>query len=308
MTTSMVTMPAQSRKDQSLVFIITSTKQTVDFLTPMNGKAFQAWIGETITLLGIFFAVMCLAVACPAHAADDSALASQLANMANDKALNFASRASALKAFAAAHPGSDMGRNALLLACAYLLKTEDPAKGKESLEVLSKLMKSTKGSWQEGLTTITLLNALHVNGLSKDVYELGLHSLNNNLEGKLRMSGDQLPPQLKEAFHFDAKMYLDLAQEMVRISGKNLGYSESILSPSRSTPTTPSLTSDPPHEQIDTSVPTQKPPAIKQPPAPKAKPAPSSGEEPTSSTPWSIIVVLIVAACGLLWLLVKNRK
>lgn len=33
-----------------------------------------------------------------------------------------------------------------------------------------------------------------------------------------------------------------------------------------------------------------------------------SSEEPTSSMPWSIIVVLIVAACGLLWLLVKNRK
>jgi hypothetical protein len=31
-------------------------------------------------------------------------------------------------------------------------------------------------------------------------------------------------------------------------------------------------------------------------------------EEPTSSTPWSIIVVLIVAATGLLWLLVKKRK
>lgn len=31
-------------------------------------------------------------------------------------------------------------------------------------------------------------------------------------------------------------------------------------------------------------------------------------EEPTSSTPWSIIVILIVVATGLLWLLVKNRK
>lgn len=30
-------------------------------------------------------------------------------------------------------------------------------------------------------------------------------------------------------------------------------------------------------------------------------------EEPPSSTPWSIIVVLIVAACGLLWLLFKRR-
>jgi hypothetical protein len=49
-----------------------------------------------------------------------------------------------------------------------------------------------------------------------------------------------------------------------------------------------------------------QPPAAKQ--APEAKPAPIPSEEPTSSTPWSIIVVLVVAAIGLLWLLVKNRK
>jgi hypothetical protein len=30
--------------------------------------------------------------------------------------------------------------------------------------------------------------------------------------------------------------------------------------------------------------------------------------EPASTVPWSIIVVLIVSACGLLWLLVKKRK
>jgi hypothetical protein len=43
------------------------------------------------------------------------------------------------------------------------------------------------------------------------------------------------------------------------------------------------------------------PPKVK---ASKAKPSPTSpSEEPTSSTPWRIIVVLIVAACGLLWLL-----
>jgi hypothetical protein len=33
-----------------------------------------------------------------------------------------------------------------------------------------------------------------------------------------------------------------------------------------------------------------------------------ASEEPTSTTPWSIIVVLIVAATGLLWLLLKKRK
>jgi hypothetical protein len=50
-----------------------------------------------------------------------------------------------------------------------------------------------------------------------------------------------------------------------------------------------------------------------QPTAPKNAPeakltVPTPSEEPTSSTPWSIIVVLIVAATGLLWLLVKNRR
>jgi hypothetical protein len=54
-----------------------------------------------------------------------------------------------------------------------------------------------------------------------------------------------------------------------------------------------------------------KPPPVVQPPTPKepeTKPTSSPGEEPGSSTPWSIIVVLIVAATGLLWLLVKKRK
>jgi hypothetical protein len=53
--------------------------------------------------------------------------------------------------------------------------------------------------------------------------------------------------------------------------------------------------------------------AIVQPPAPKKAPSPTTAqsppsEEPASSTPWSIIAVLIVAATGLLWLLLKGRK
>jgi hypothetical protein len=44
-------------------------------------------------------------------------------------------------------------------------------------------------------------------------------------------------------------------------------------------------------------------------PESKSTPTTSSpSEKPTSSTPWSIIVVLIVAALGLLWLVLKNRK
>jgi hypothetical protein len=50
-----------------------------------------------------------------------------------------------------------------------------------------------------------------------------------------------------------------------------------------------------------------------QPPAPKKTPSTTPTtttpiEKPTSSTPWSIFVVLIVAAMGLLWLLLKRRS
>lgn len=41
--------------------------------------------------------------------------------------------------------------------------------------------------------------------------------------------------------------------------------------------------------------------------SPEAKPTTPSGER-ASSTPWSIIVVLIVAGCGLLWLVLKRRS
>jgi hypothetical protein len=63
---------------------------------------------------------------------------------------------------------------------------------------------------------------------------------------------------------------------------------------------------------------TQTTPAPKPPPvvqsgvpkkSPEAKPTTSTpSEEPASSTPWSIIVVLIVAAFGLPWLLLKRRS
>ncbi len=52
--------------------------------------------------------------------------------------------------------------------------------------------------------------------------------------------------------------------------------------------------------------PTVQPPAPKK--APEAKPTSTTSEEPASTTPWAIIVVLIVAALGLLWLLLKRRS
>ncbi len=55
-------------------------------------------------------------------------------------------------------------------------------------------------------------------------------------------------------------------------------------------------------------VPNQQPTHPKQkPPAAKAI-STTPREEPASSTPWSIIVILIAAACGLLWLLLKRRS
>jgi hypothetical protein len=55
------------------------------------------------------------------------------------------------------------------------------------------------------------------------------------------------------------------------------------------------------------------PPPSVQSPAPKKEPeakpiATTPSEESASSTPWSIVVVLIVAATGLLWLLLKRRS
>ena len=42
--------------------------------------------------------------------------------------------------------------------------------------------------------------------------------------------------------------------------------------------------------------------------SPEAKLAHTPIEQPTSSTPRSVVAVLIVAACGLLWLLLKRRS
>ncbi len=65
-------------------------------------------------------------------------------------------------------------------------------------------------------------------------------------------------------------------------------------------PSTQSQTTSTPSPVVQTPAPKM---------APEAKPIPTTpSEEPASSMPWSIIVVLIVAATGLLWLLVKKRK
>jgi hypothetical protein len=71
----------------------------------------------------------------------------------------------------------------------------------------------------------------------------------------------------------------------------------------------PSPTSDN-HTQ---TTPTPKQSPVVQPPSPKQAPdtkttVPRPSEKPILSTPWSIIVVVIVAVLGLLWVLLKKRK
>lgn len=55
-----------------------------------------------------------------------------------------------------------------------------------------------------------------------------------------------------------------------------------------------------------TAAPTPKLPQSLQ--APEATPAPMPSEKSDSSTPWSMMVILILAAIGLLWFLLKERK
>jgi hypothetical protein len=70
------------------------------------------------------------------------------------------------------------------------------------------------------------------------------------------------------------------------------------------------LKSPPMIEKKETDSPTAPLVAPKQlpPVQPESKPTSTQSEEPASSTPWTIIVVFIVATTGLLWLLLKKRK
>jgi hypothetical protein len=75
-------------------------------------------------------------------------------------------------------------------------------------------------------------------------------------------------------------------------------------------PTAPTLPQVDPFEQ---STPTPKPPPVVQPPPPKKTPSTTPttttpSVELTSSTPWSVIVILIVPATVLLWLVLKRRS
>ena len=91
----------------------------------------------------------------------------------------------------------------------------------------------------------------------------------------------------------------DMVGRITHLAEQVAALTEAPTDPHQSGSSTTSQSSGPDIKQ-------SQPPAPKQ--APEAKPSPTPSEEPASSTPWAIIVVLIVAALGLLWLLLKRRS
>ena len=116
----------------------------------------------------------------------------------------------------------------------------------------------------------------------------------------------QVSPNGADKAEFDGLFGARLTGESPKIDLKRAAL------PKQQSSATPSSAPNPP-SGIQHTMPAPKPPLSVQPPAtkhaPESKPTPTTPlEEPTSSMPWSIIVVLIVTAGGLLWLLLKRRS
>jgi hypothetical protein len=91
----------------------------------------------------------------------------------------------------------------------------------------------------------------------------------------------------------------DLEHLQIRLGDREFAVKADLKSP-------PRLLKKPDTAPIPKTQSIAQPPALKK--VPESKTAPTPSEEPASSTPWSIIVVLIAASTGLLWLLLKKRK
>lgn len=123
--------------------------------------------------------------------------------------------------------------------------------------------------------------------------------------GITRRESRKIEPNGTDKVEFD-----ELFAARLKGEGPKVELKRTALPKQQSTSTPSGVVNAPPDTREPTSTP--KAPPVVQPPTPKAPEAkptqPTLSEEPTSSTPWSIIVVLIVAALGLLWLLLKRRS
>jgi hypothetical protein len=117
-----------------------------------------------------------------------------------------------------------------------------------------------------------------------------------------RFKGDN-PPELKVGDRF--RLFADTVESsgpptVIRVRSLNAVRPEAVETSANSalptTQHTPSSSAVPPSVPVIANKLPMAPPILT-----------TAHEEPASSTPWSIIVVLIMAACGLLWLLLKRR-
>lgn len=115
-----------------------------------------------------------------------------------------------------------------------------------------------------------------------------------------RMEKREIEPTGADKTEFDGLFAPRLNGESPKIELKRTA-----MTKQQSATTSSGMVNAPPASRENT--PTPKPPSVVQLPAPKKAPeAKPPSENPTSSTTWSVI--LILAASGLLWLLLKKRK
>jgi len=102
------------------------------------------------------------------------------------------------------------------------------------------------------------------------------------------------------------------ADEVVEVCSDPVRWIKRVYPATNAGATSPSPISDdvktsfPRGSKGDQVTPPDQPPALQK--APPTSPTSILSEEPTSSTSWSASIVLIVATCGLLWLLSKRRS
>lgn len=275
----------------------------------MNGNPLQSLIGDLTTTFAQFVFACTLAPCLLVQASNDSTQALKIATVAENQSMEVSAKVAALNKIADENPDSDVGRSALLLACAFELQPSANVDGQKTLATLKNLGRSTLGTWQEGIAMITLLNALHVNGHAEEARRFGIHLLRNDIDQKLVVAGEHLTPELTRAFKFDAQAYLNMVREIVRISEANLGIDmdprktdQTPPTSSAAFPSTQSITppkSEPTSENHKASAPQQS--------QESTGGGPKSGQK-THSLDWKTIAALTLVLAFALLLVIRKWK
>ncbi len=150
------------------------------------------------------------------------------------------------------------------------------------------LIRAIKGSNEAKVVSSTLNVTTFPPELKEELPKLGVEYIAVGKPGKNRF----VIAKLLEASEENVKLVSDLFSKAMHEDKSHLqSATQSAMNRSPPKTFTPSVIQEPAQNK-----------------ASEAKPTPLPTEEPASSTPWSIIVVLIVAVTGLLWLLLKGRS